>query len=655
VSRRRDDLPIGPREPREPRDPRDPIDPRPPRDPVPPRDPRPPNDPPQPEAVPGANPSITSWTRLDVRCREAEMRASLSARVFDPLWFLTRQWQMGEFQGEDTGTPVMSRVRAETTVLSRCYLGELALDTQVQAPLYDVRAMPLEAMVERRPVRPASVDEMRMLHLAVEAGLHFLKMLEQEPLSKNYRAAISTRYALQPPDAAELANADVDTVRFIQTMADRAADGRALANAIRTDGAANFALDTALKIASGDRAEVAATAQRWLAWYDTVLTEPQDETSDAWMAPRMEYAMTVAARLSADPFDERSLTASEFYDGHLDWSSFDLNFHINTGTLEDRKFKNIVETTIPAPVTFRGAPAARYWEMEDSRIDYGLSGVGPTDLAQMLMIEYASSYGNDWFVAPFELEVGSLTRVSSLVITDSFGVQTLVRPIGDRALPKPHWSMFQLAHFRKPGEEAASSPERNLFFLPPVLGRSLSSPAVEDVLFMRDEMANIAWAIERSIQSPLEQPLALTDTTQKQDSAADTGVPPASVDALPRYQLATTVPYNWIPLLPVQIEHIGPPQMVLQRLKRGAMLQPDGTNKIHRAQGRILDFGDDTLLYDEEIPREGIHVTQHYQFARWIDGSTWTWLSNLKAIGRGGGSSGLRFDSVEEPTVPPSE
>jgi hypothetical protein len=50
--------------------------------------------------VPDATPSITSWTRLEPRCRDAEMRSTVSARVFDPLWLMTRQWQVGEFQGE---------------------------------------------------------------------------------------------------------------------------------------------------------------------------------------------------------------------------------------------------------------------------------------------------------------------------------------------------------------------------------------------------------------------------------------------------------------------------------------------------------------------------------------------------------------------------
>ena len=52
-----------------------------------------------------------------------------------------------------------------------------------------------------------------------------------------------------------------------------------------------------------------------------------------------------------------------------------------------------------------------------------------------MMIEYASSYGNDWFVVPLTLPVGSVTRVDSLVVTDTFGVRNLVRPIGDPALP----------------------------------------------------------------------------------------------------------------------------------------------------------------------------------------------------------------------------
>jgi hypothetical protein len=593
-------------------------------------------------STPTLNPSITSWTRLEPRCREADMRTTLSARVFDPLWLLARQWQVGEFQGEDVGTPVLARARAKTATLSRCHLGELPRNTRTQAAAYDAQRMPLEVMVERQRMRPAAASEARMLRLSVEAGLHFLRMLESQPLSRNYRTGFITRFALQPLDAEQLEAADEPTVRFVQTMVGRALDARRLEAACRAS-ANQMVLDPALRIVAADRAGVEQTAVRWLAWYDSVFSEPAD-AADAWIPPRMEYAMSVAGRLSEQAADEKALTASEFYDGHLDWSSFDLDLEVNLGAAGDRTFNTITETTVPAPVTFRGAPAPRFWEFEDARIEYGLLPVGPTDLAQLLMIEYAGGYGNDWFVVPLTLPVGSLTSVASLVVTDSFGVRTLVRPIGDRALPKPYWSMFQLAYLRRAGTAPTAGAEPNLFFLPPALGRSLEGAAVEDVLFMRDEMANLAWAIECSLESPIEQPGARADSSSVTlDSVAD-GEPPSAGGAPARYRLSSTVPSYWIPLLPVQLRQ--DEGTIVSRLKRGAVLQPDGSQKVHHAQGRVLNRGGELLMYDEEVPREGVRVTRHYQMARWIDGSTWAWLAHRKQVGRGEGSSGLVFDSV---------
>jgi hypothetical protein len=633
------------------RRPGDPPDiPEPPEPPeIPPRPPRP--DPPAdplPEPIPPSVPftgSITSWTRLEPRCREADMRSTLGARLFDPLWLLTRQWQMGEFQAEDAGTPVLARVRAKTAMLSRCHLGELRPNDRVQAAAYDAGRMPLEAMVERQRLRATAASEVRMLRLSVEAGLHFLRMLETQPTSKSYRALFIARFSLQPIDPLLLEATDEQTTRFVRMMTGRAIDARRLEAACRSS-ASQMVLDPLLKVAVADRAEIQQTAEQWLVWYDDVFSEPTS-AADAWIPPRMEYAMSVAGRLSEQAADEKALTASEFYDGHLDWSSFDLDLEVRLGTDADRSFSAITETTVPAPVTFRGAPAPRYWEFEEARIEYGLLPVGPTDLAQLLMIEYAGSYGNDWFVVPLQLAVGSLTAVSSLVVTDSFGVRTLLRPIGDGALPRAHWSMFQLAYLRRPGTRALAGSEPNLFFLPPALGRSLEGAPIEEVLFMRDEMANLAWAIERSIESPIEHPIPRADASSlPARPGGPNGGPPSAGGAAPRYLLSSTVPAHWIPLLPVQVKV--PPNQIVSRLKRGAVLQPDGSQEVHRAQGRVLNrAGGELLLFDEEVPREGIRVSRHYQMARWIDGSTWTWAAHRKHVGRGEGSSGLVFDSVE--------
>jgi hypothetical protein len=98
-------------------------------------------------------------------------------------------------------------------------------------------------------------------------------------------------------------------------------------------------------------------------------------------------------------------------------------------------------------------------------------------------------------------------------------------------------------------------------------------------------------------------------------------------------------------LLPVQTD----PATRAVRLVRGAVLKADGSQQVVRAQGRILNpEGKPALaLYEEEVPREGARVTRNYQLARWLDGSTHLWMGRRKQVGRGEGSSGLRFDTAD--------
>src|SRR4051812_24757427 len=56
--------------------------------------------------------SITFWNRLEPRPRSTDIAPALSARIRDPLWMLTRQWQFGEFQGEDAGSPAYVEIGA---------------------------------------------------------------------------------------------------------------------------------------------------------------------------------------------------------------------------------------------------------------------------------------------------------------------------------------------------------------------------------------------------------------------------------------------------------------------------------------------------------------------------------------------------------------
>ena len=144
-------------------------------------------------------PSVTSWLRLEPRNRNAEMNTSLQARVYDPLWMLTRQWQFGEFQGEDNGSPVIARWRGEAAPLTRYQSGPIAPNTNPVASKYDGSRMPLEALVEREPARP-SISQPDRLRFSIEAGQHFLRLLDQQPLPPpkraGYRDAFIRQYSL---------------------------------------------------------------------------------------------------------------------------------------------------------------------------------------------------------------------------------------------------------------------------------------------------------------------------------------------------------------------------------------------------------------------------------------------------------------------------
>ncbi|MET0166530.1 MAG: hypothetical protein ABW318_16190, partial [Vicinamibacterales bacterium] len=379
-------------------------------------------------------------------------------------------------------------------------------------------------------------------------------------------------------------------------------------------------------------ADVREAARLWLTWFDTLFSEPEKE-NPTWLPERMEYAFSVGTRFSEG---ECPLTAQEYFEGHLDWYAFDVNLEVTLGGASDNTVTEIARTAIPAPISFRGMPTARFWEFEDAQVDFGSIDAGPTDLARMLLVEFSLTYGNDWFVIPIELDVGSLYRCRSLVIEDTFGVRTLIKSSSELGEPNSTWRMFQQSHTRGSG---VNEPSVNLFFLTPSLIKGLESRPIEEVLFLRDEMANMAWGVERIVESATEQPLNRFEQ-QIQKTA-----PPSEQSTGNKviYKLVTEVPDNWVPLLPVKsAEGL--------RLRRGKVLEVDGPPEFVAAQGRILnpdETSDGLRIFEEEIPREGIRVTRHYQLTRWHDGSTHFWIGRRKKVGSGEGSSGLRFDILK--------
>ncbi len=174
-------------------------------------------------------------------------------------------------------------------------------------------------------------------------------------------------------------------------------------------------------------------------------------------------------------------------------------------------------------------------------------------------------------------------------------------------------------------------------FLPPTLGTSLHGPDLEEVLLLRDEMANMAWAVERVVEGPLGQAFNRSEAffRSRESQSRPSGF--ASEENLPAlvYRLESEVPQHWISLQPYRIGDDSPP----------IWFKPFGD-----AQGRIL--AEKEPIHEEEVPREGAYVTRAFQYARWINGETYLWFGRRKGVGRGECSSGLQFDRLEPPKPP---
>jgi hypothetical protein len=607
--------------------------------------------------------SVTGWTRLEPRPRSRDFGRGLEARIHDPLWMLARQWQVGEFKGDDAGSLVGARLEFEATPVNRYQPGP-----DGSARPYDVRRLPLEALVERERVRPGPTggsgggtppgdgneppgDEtdpqpggradphgagFADVRLAAEAGLHFVRLLREgdAELEERYRSEYIDRYPLP-------AGGPVDGAgrRFLSVMAGRAPDGVALEVDLRRAFATEPPLlpaDPAIE--AQHEALVIEAARAWLEWWDSLFLEPAAD-EDAWVSDRLEYRFRVSA---PDGPGQIVLRAGEYRTGDLDWFDFDVEvdsaLDAEAGPGEMR---TVSQTVVPTPVEFAGMPAPRWWEFEEGRVDFGRVDAAPDDLARLLLIEFALVYGNDWLMVPVTLDAGSICRIRSLEVTDTFGLTLEIPPSEQPGDTAASWGLYYPAEARRPLTHRVE-PAARLFFLPPTLASSLSSDPVEEVLLIRDEMANMAWAIERTVPGADGRPLDRFEAYQEKRRAAP---PPAPIseDAAVEYRLASTIPDHWIPLVPV---HTGDDQRAIA-LQRGAMLDP-ATGQPILPLGRVLTPGRRLIFPDETVSRAGERVTRHFQHTRWIDGGSLLWMGRRRRPGRGEGSSGLRFDRITD-------
>lgn len=563
-----------------------------------------------------------TWTRLEPQSASGDPRPGIEARVHDPCWLLCRQWQLGEFEGEDAGTPLTVRVATRSVALDRwAAAGEGAevrrLTRTRSDPLEPVVDL-LEPMVEREPVEPGSGPGLRP---RAEAGAALLAALDDAGLGVHREAFVENCRLVfaagEHPDG-DHAELDPQWVRLERLLDGRElADGELICRAVEDAGGGLPAW--LVPAGEPERAALLAVIEPWADHYRAEVS-PAAGGHDAWVGERLEYRFRVGA-------GDTVLNAPAHGGGDIDWHSFDaapgttLPQPAAAAPADEHK----VHTLLASPLRYPGMPADRLWEMEDARVNLGLIEAEPWDLARLLVAEFALTYGNDWLVAPVDVPCGSLTTVESVLYTTTFGEHFLVKPT-DAVSPDGHWRMFTITEPDGTGIDG--------LLIPPGAVDVQDGSPFEEVLFLRDEMANMAWAVERCVQGPSG---AARDRSREPDDPGPFGRGPVTSAQLD-YLLQTGLPARWIPYLPRSKGYAA------IELVQGSMTEAN--RKPIAPLGRLLAREDVKVLVDAEVPREGVVVRRQPSMTRRADGSYVRWTTRRVAVGRGEGSSQLAFDSA---------
>ena len=598
------------------------------------------------------------WSRLEGRPRTDNFDKALKAEVRDALWMLTRQWQMGEFQAEDAGSPVTAKLSTLTSGLEK-----YQADTQA-VQLFDLD-VPFEAKVEQRPLPFNILQQELSLDLRLLMGRRWLQLLDKQGLvSSAVKSFFLTHYGFKKPDPTKSADATIcahlEAWQQFAAIAGRMIDGADLYFDIKAKKVPHY-YDFPDFPPALDHHKFDLIEAKYTVWFETLFYQPKDPVNNAWEPSQLEYRFAISA--TGDP-GEKVMHAEEYYQGHLDWYNLDIDKQTKTlGEVPDAppavapvKTK---QTIIPAPVMFEGMPNTRWWAFEDSRTNFSYIKPDTTDLAKLLMIEFGLIYANDWYLVPYKLPVASLTTIKGLSLTNSFGENYWIEAAGkgdDKDWTR--WNMFSM----KVDNIIAEPADTDLLLLPTVAKIQEAKP-FEEVMFIRDEVANMAWGIETVVPLPgsssksgFEAAAEYHSYLQKLIDDVAIELPPAvpvkdgDEEAKIRYQIMNTIPENWIPFIPTHVTNsnreVQLQRAAMPRILNGTPKKPD---KI-RPRTSLLQEGlvdkDPYFIHEEEVPRAGIRVEQSYQRTRWTNGEVFVWFGVRKTTGRGEGSSGLGFDRI---------
>lgn len=564
------------------------------------------------EAIAAIATTPPALTRLEPQSVSGDPSSGADAVVADALWMIGRQWQLGELLGEDVGSPVSVRVRRRALPITAwAPAGRMdGTDGDVATPTW--RSWPkgasLDELVEHVP--RAGVE--RGLRWRAETGSQLAEMLRDAGHPDAADRLLTDHPLVLEPDPS-------DPDGHLDPVAERLF--LVLGGAVPDGGSARAALEAGQPgwvTAAGDPAGAGAVAEDWLRWVGG-----SPEAGGAWTTTRLEHRFLLRFGHSDDSV---VLRATAFGSGAARWHHFEwvrgatvaLDGDANLPAIESAS-----DVMLATPLRYPGMPADRYWQLEENSVDVSGIEAQPHDLARLCLAEFALVSGDDWLAIPVDGMLGAVNQIESVEVTTTFG-ETVAVPEAADDRRRRGFRMFEVT---TGGNESLPG-----VVLPPIAARPLLGETVEEIAFVRDETANMGWAVERIVPGRSGDPRRRTSEAPPARPTPPDNVDPNAV----LYELQVPVPKHWIPLVPVRTA----PGVV--GLRKGAMLS-EGQPVLPAS---LLLEPTPLTFPTEEIPREGITVRAVPALARRADGSYARWTGHRISVGRGEGSSGFASDSA---------
>ena len=604
-----------------------------------------------------ANPDRTTrWARLEPRSRDKSLAPGLEARVHDPLWLLGRQWQFGELNADgDLGSAIVAEVSAQVVPLARYRPGRVGRRRVVEP--FDVGAQPLETLVEAEEVAARRVGaraSARGTALRTAAGGARRGALRRRvprvvPRStaagrpRNEFDAVRAPALCGRPPSCRFAARSIDGARLY---------ARSRRHCVQRDGRPP-ALPATPAIAAADveRVRAAATATGWRGPTPDVVA---GRANAAWIRDRMEYAFAIEAP-AADGAG-MLLEAEEYTDGdaglaHVQRRPRGTAVAAGSARQPPRTSTSARSPSFQPRSRIRACPRRGCGNSRTRASTSAASKPNPEDLGRMLLAEFALVYGGDWLLVPLEAPAGSLVRIVAARRARHVRPRRPRRPDHGARAADRGWRMFGVspAIAAPSSRPAALSPRHAARYAARRAGAGIAPSGSRD--------RRGAAAARRDGQHGLGGRTQRRRAARPADGSRRRGLrhrPPAPPPRPRRTRwpigCVPTSRTHWLPLLPQRLQ----PDDPSMTLRLGALppINADGRRRAHRAAGAVAGAAAPgrrtSSLREEEVPREGARVSRAYQLARWFDGTTFLWLGRRKSVGRGEGSSGLRFDVADD-------